>query len=468
MRYFKPSHDQQGFLGTAKNMTERTEERLLTVLSGPAGTGKSTLMKMVLAYLKDAGLPYVLTATTHQAAKVLTKVAGADAVTIHKALSLVPKKNFGTGESELVYKSKVDSYPKGTFLIVDEGSMISRELLSYISKWWKRTEASKVIIIGDSYQLPPVGETVPPIFAEDLKLPVGYLTEVHRQAGDNPLLGVATRYREILDGKPIPYLETSTIANGDGVVSYDSRKEWSEELIERYRYMQSIGRLSDIATVVHRNDAVHRLNRKIRNALFEKAPEKHIISGELLVANEAVTRWNKEKRREVVILSNNTLLNVKTSLPSTLYGVAGHIVRVVPVGEEGTYTFFVATDPKEVKAVIDPYRKKAMLATRVHKNPPDDDDRTDRVRYNERKSAWRDFFAIQREFTDLRHGYAGTVYKVQGTTVEEIFIDANDFRTCRPIDNDMRARLMYVALTRPRKVAHVLGQLVSKQRKEAA
>jgi len=64
---------------------------------------------------------------------------------------------------------------------------------------------------------------------------------------------------------------------------------------------------------------------------------------------------------------------------------------------------------------------------------------------SERKAAWRQFFKADRTFHDLRHGYASTVHKAQGSTFKTVFIDLPDLLTCR--DAELRNRLFYTALT---------------------
>ena len=149
------------------------------ILKGVAGSGKSSLMKYVAQMLEAEGQPVHLLAPTGKAMCRLADVVGMPAKTIHKALYQPFMK-----DGELHFSKTHVEYPG--VAIVDESSMISSAQANDLSYAF-----SKVLYVGDPFQLPPVKQTdwfgLQPATAE--------LTEVHRQALDSAVLRLATKLR---------------------------------------------------------------------------------------------------------------------------------------------------------------------------------------------------------------------------------------------------------------------------------
>ena len=188
-----------------------TNSEKLFVLKGYAGTGKTTLISTLVNNLWHAHKSAVLLAPTGRAAKVISKYAKREALTIHKKIYF-PKKQNGGAVSFVLQPNK----HKNTIFIVDEASMISDvtadsklfdngslldDLLQYVYSGHK----CKLVFIGDTAQLPPVKLDVSPALDEH-KLALNYnkdidcieLDEVVRQAVDSGILSNATLLREQL------------------------------------------------------------------------------------------------------------------------------------------------------------------------------------------------------------------------------------------------------------------------------
>jgi len=163
-------------------ISAHTQGRFL--LRGPAGSGKSTLMKEAIEVLGEG---VTLLAPTGKAAVRLRETTGRHATTIHSVIYNVWRK-----DRELKFSLKQGEIGAGDTAIVDEASMVTDRMASDLEKIFPQ-----VFYIGDHYQLPPVkaddwfGTT--PADAE--------LTEVMRQALDSPILSLVTAIRQ---GKPSP------------------------------------------------------------------------------------------------------------------------------------------------------------------------------------------------------------------------------------------------------------------------
>jgi hypothetical protein len=194
------------------------------LLKGYAGTGKTTLLDAITRTMEDIGLNCELLATTGRAAKVLAQATGRTATTIHRKIYRATAASVEEGGA---YKLASSSRP--TLFIVDEASMIStssseitpfgtgnllHDLLEYV---WQ-SEGCKLILVGDTAQLPPVGSDISEALdAESLRAHYGMhvyeaeLRDVVRQKAESGILEQATYLREVLEeypeaieGEPLP------------------------------------------------------------------------------------------------------------------------------------------------------------------------------------------------------------------------------------------------------------------------
>ncbi len=149
---------------------------LLLVTGGP-GTGKTTILRGILSIYQQMGLKCLLAAPTGRAAKRLTEVTGEEACTIHRLLEATIDLNNG----QMYFVRDEDNPLKADAIIVDEMSMVDVQLLHSLLQAVPRK--TRLILVGDPDQLPPVGPGSP--FSDCLRsgaLPTVRLTEIFRQA----------------------------------------------------------------------------------------------------------------------------------------------------------------------------------------------------------------------------------------------------------------------------------------------
>ena len=180
-RHIIPTTDQL----TAAQQIEHflTSEKDVFILKGYAGTGKTTLLKVLVDYLEGIERPYQLMAPTGRAAKIVRQKTRYEATTVHKGIysfdDLVEIQDAEGDASSFLYQYKINYNPGtyGSVLIVDEASMVSdimgqgeffrfgsghllTDLITYSRI--QSNEATKIIFIGDPAQLPPVGMAFSP------------------------------------------------------------------------------------------------------------------------------------------------------------------------------------------------------------------------------------------------------------------------------------------------------------------
>ena len=157
-------------------LREALTSGLLLITGGP-GTGKTTILKGILSLYSQMQLRCVLAAPTGRAAKRLSEVTGEDASTIHRLLEAGIDPHSGK-----MFFGKDENNPlKADAVIVDEMSMVDVLLLHQLLQ--AIPADTRLILVGDPDQLPPVGPGSP--FSDCLRsnmLPAIRLTEIFRQA----------------------------------------------------------------------------------------------------------------------------------------------------------------------------------------------------------------------------------------------------------------------------------------------
>ncbi len=168
-------------------MRQAAESGLLLITGGP-GTGKTTILKGILSLYDQMGLKTLLAAPTGRAAKRIGEVTGRDASTIHRLLEATIDPHTGS-----MFFAKDESAPlKADAIIVDEMSMVDIQLLH--SLLLATAPGTRMIMVGDPDQLPPVGPGFP--FHDCLRscvLPSIKLTEIFRQAQESLIVMNAHR-----------------------------------------------------------------------------------------------------------------------------------------------------------------------------------------------------------------------------------------------------------------------------------
>lgn len=163
---FEPTEDQAKlFAKLDEFILNKTDERQVFLLKGYAGTGKTTVVTSLVKILNKFGYKYVLLAPTGRAAKVMASYSGKPAHTIHKKIYRQTANPFSEGLSFTRQPNKADN----TVYIIDEASMISDDsgfgengLLQDLLQYVFDKKGNKLLLIGDTAQLPPVGQALSP------------------------------------------------------------------------------------------------------------------------------------------------------------------------------------------------------------------------------------------------------------------------------------------------------------------
>lgn len=266
-------------------------------LRGYAGTGKTTLVGALVRVLRKAEIPVVLLAPTGRAAKVFSLHAGGQAHTIHR---VIYRQETFKGE-DTPFQLGFNKLKRAVF-IVDEASMIasgtgqmgeslfgSGEVLDDLIRYVYEGEGNRLLFVGDTAQLPPVGEDESPALQRETLEAYGLLvsgmqlTQVIRQEEQSAVLTNATRLREMI-----------TQAAGLPEITWgpEVRNLPGNELIEAlYTAYHDYG--TDGTVVITRsNKQANIYNNGIRARIFDR--DDILCRGDLVMAVKNNYHWLKD------------------------------------------------------------------------------------------------------------------------------------------------------------------------------
>jgi exodeoxyribonuclease V alpha subunit len=170
----------------AENQFEALKKALrfkVLIITGGPGTGKTTLIKVIISILESRGLRILLAAPTGRAAKRMSEATGREARTIHRMLEY----NWRTG-----FSRTPDNPLKCDLLVVDEASMIDAILMYHLLR--AIPKGARLILVGDIHQLPSVGagNVLNDLITSGV-VPVAELNEIYRQAKRSSIIVNAHR-----------------------------------------------------------------------------------------------------------------------------------------------------------------------------------------------------------------------------------------------------------------------------------
>lgn len=223
---FTPTESQKIVIDELHRFLLDTSPHPLFLLRGYAGTGKSSLVGAFSKWLQSYNHPQVLLAPTGRAAKVLEGYCGLSANTIHRTIY-----RERVSSSGIAYEVGYNKHMVGTIYIVDEASMIhnasdgygtfgSGRLLDDLTDFCFSIEGSKILLIGDDAQLPPVGIELSPALNPDYLL--SYCSQLYQ--------GVLKDIVRQEKGSDIVYL--SYLLRGR-IIDLQNGANWSEPLLPR-------------------------------------------------------------------------------------------------------------------------------------------------------------------------------------------------------------------------------------------
>jgi len=445
-------------------------DKMLCILSGAAGTGKTHLIRHFKNKWRNRCYH---TAMTHKA----VRVADADG-TLHSATNLIPTDGVGTPNNPCRYRHNRDigmppetKLPcNGDVLIVDEVSMMGAGALAVTLSQYAR-RGCKVLLVGDNAQLGPVGWDAPPksldwskyydpafehiqrIRIAEPDAPPAFkigngpeLTEVVRQIAGNPIIQTAHQVRPVVFSGQLPVIETSMV--GDQGVRVIGARDKAFPLEAGTAVVDGImsGEVWDAIILTFTNAQRENYNNYIRGLLLGRAEADRdfMARGDVVFLKSPITKWREGGL--ITLMEAYVPDRVEEAYEDEVEGVPGYRIHLdehyledglfLAIGKGTTYKAREADKVRRIREVLQPLQ---IMAKKTNN--------------------WREYYRVKESFHPVQHAYALTTHSAQGTTVTSSYIDAQDMGIALNFEGGQRnlARLMYTALTRASDKATIRG-----------
>ena len=320
-----PTNEQLFALNILADFLLSANENSALLLKGYAGTGKTSLVGALVKTMSGLKQKSVLLAPTGRAAKVLSNYAGQQAFTIHKKIY---RQDAFSNDLSAFHPS--DNLHKDTLFIVDEASMISNQgidshyfgsgrLLDDLVHYVYSGENCRLMLMGDTAQLPPVMQVESPALQADilkgynLQVDEIQLTEVVRQDLNSGILYNATLLRDSLRNNRVEIYPKLTVKGFADIQMING-----SELIEAISNAYSKDGLDDTIVISRSNKRANIYNNGIRNQILYR--EEELSTGDRLMIVKNNYFWTRNNK-EIDFIANGEIVQVlRVRNESHLYG----------------------------------------------------------------------------------------------------------------------------------------------------
>ena len=448
---FEPTSQQTEVIKQLSEFVENSSFNSLFLLKGYAGTGKTTLVSSLINSLWSVGKNVVLLAPTGRAAKVLSVYSKKSALTIHKKIYWMRTNSQGN-----TYVTLKENKHTNTIFVVDEASMIpdsldkgfgGRVILDDLIEYVYSGVMCKLVLIGDTAQLPPIHLDISPALDENL-LGITYrkdvysteLTQVVRQQSTSMILENATYLRDKIS---VNDFDTPNIKCNSEVVRLDVGMDIQEALEDAY----SNSGVEGTVVICRSNKRANLYNQQIRARIRDL--EDDISTGDFLMVVRNNYFWLAEGSKAGFIANGDMVEVMRIYEINELYDCrfARISVRLIDYPDEENLECIVLLDTLTSESPAMTYEEYKKLYDEVAKDYADIPKRAKRNKEIKQNPY---FNALQVKFA-----YAITCHKSQGGQWENVFVEQGYF------SSDMLSkeyfRWLYTALTRTTKKLHLIN-----------
>ena len=455
---YEPTPDQYELIGKLSDFLMAPQVNALFVLKGYAGTGKTTIVSNLVNVLPHLKAWSVLLAPTGRAAKVISAYSGKPAYTIHRKIYRLRSDGEGGVTFKLIPNKHVN-----TLFIVDEASMIadyessdersafgSGSLLDDLVRYVYSGDNCRLILIGDTAQLPPVNRSESPAlnipFLESsfqFKIWWAELREVVRQEAGSGILHNATIVRN--------QIKKTEKENGFMKFHMDGFRDilrlHGPETAEYINDAFSARNFGDTIVVCRSNKRANLYNRHIRQrVLFQ---EDEISAGDLLMVVKNNYFWLPEESSAGFIANGDIIEIKRIQRIEELYGFRfAHVtIRMNDYPEQSELDVIIFLDTLDIDGPSFTFKQTQKLFDEVsldYEDEPNKRKRMTKIKENPFLNALQVKFA-----------YALTCHKAQGGQWENVFVEMGYIPDNKP-DTDYY-RWLYTALTRATQNLYLMG-----------
>ncbi len=451
---FEPTDDQNELIKIIAQYFIYKDSNAIMLIKGYAGTGKTTSVVALVNAFKMANCKSVLLAPTGRAAKVLSSYSKKQASTIHRKIYYTD-----TGDGFFNFTLQKNKH-KNTFFIVDEASMISnnannvgtnisnkQQLLDDLISYVFNDENCRLIFIGDSAQLPPIGLDIGQaldtkylktrynceIFEHELK-------KVVRQAKTSGILHNATLLRLQIEKKSanLPFFQNK---------SFPDFNKINGETLEDELNSTFLTNLENSILITRSNKRANLYNEEIRKRILYK--EERISAGDLIMVVKNNYYWLTKKSKASFIANGDIVEILNITNIQEIYGFtfADARIRLIDYPEELDFDVKILLDTLDYESPNLPFEQQKILYSRIS-----EDYTHIPSHYLRHQKVMKDPFlnALQ-----IKFAYAITCHKAQGGQWDNVFIDQGYI----PVDgiNTDYLKWLYTAITRSSKNVYLIN-----------
>jgi len=424
------------------------------LLKGYAGTGKTTIIGTLVKNVEKVRKSVVLVAPTGRAAKVISNYSQKEAFTIHKKI-YYPKAQKGGGVSFTLQKNK----HRNTIFIVDEASMIpdinqesklfeNGSLLDDLMQFIYSGHNCKLLLIGDTAQLPPIKLDVSPALDKNTienhynKVVITIeLDDVVRQQKDSGILFNATIIRNKLEEGFFENLKLQESGFPEVIRPFDG-----QELMDAINDSYSNAGNEDTVFIVRSNKRANLYNQNIRSRILFQ--EQELAAGDYLMVVKNNYFW-VDNQSEAGFIANGDIIEVLEIFSiKELYGFrfAQVNIRMVDYPKMKPFETVLLLDTLSSETPSLPYEDSNKLYKEVMKD------------YEHLTSKYKKFLSVKKNVyfnaLQVKFSYAITCHKSQGGQWDTVFVEQPYLPN--GIDKDY-LRWLYTAITRAKEKLYLIG-----------
>ena len=443
---FDPTTDQRNALQCFGRFLASRDDMPMMLMRGSAGTGKTSLVAAMVQTLVSLRQKVVLMAPTGRAAKVLSISSSLPASTIHRKIY---RQKTMLGDFNLN-----DNLHTDTLFVIDEASMISSfsmsetgfgsgNLLDDLVQYVYSGRNCRMLLIGDTAQLPPVGEDESPALISEILYGYGAtlfecdLSEVLRQSSQSGILYNATAIRKLIQYEEATELPKLRFNGFSDIFALPGN-----ELIDTLSSSYSRVGIDDTIVITRSNKNATMYNNGIRAQVLDR--EELLERGDqiMIVKNHTMPKPNGNENSQPSFIANgDKAIVVRVRNFRELYGFhfADATLRF-PDYDDFELDTIVLTDTLQSDAPALTQEQSTALFKAIEEDYADIPRKADRMKAI-REDAY--FNALQ-----IKYAYAVTCHKAQGGQWSHVYIDQG-YMTDDMLTPDY-IHWLYTAITRGR------------------
>ena len=387
-----------------REAVEAVNDNNVCIITGGPGTGKTTIIKVVLELYKAQKKKVVLCAPTGRAAKRMTETTGEDAKTLHRLLEI--------GKIEEENNNKYNDYETAPIdadvIIVDEMSMVDIFIMNYLVK--SIYQGTKLVLVGDVDQLPSVG---PGNVLDDLinseKIKTIVLNKIFRQAAKSKII-----------------LNSHRVNNGDNFVK---QEDVGDELKNDFFYIKE----------QNQDRILNQIISLCSGRLMSYGNFDFFKSIQVITPTKKGILGTKELNKVLQEKLNPMMEGVKEKQTlGVIYRVGDRVMQI-----KNNYDIFWEREIHEYETGNGVFNGEFGTVLNI-----DESEKRIKIKFDDEKYAWYQFS----EMDQIEHAYAITVHKAQGSEFDVVIMPI-----VQAAPMLLTRNLLYTGMTRAKKLLIIVG-----------